>query len=106
MASELNLSNVGGVFVVLLGGMGLALVVAIFEFLGECINISKDDEIPFVKVLRQELRFIFKCKGSTKPIRKKASEAGDDIDDDDDEHEETIYGGSDVYSYGNKTPIT
>lgn len=45
MASELNLDNVGGVFVVLIGGMGLALVVAIFEFLGECREISKDDEV-------------------------------------------------------------
>ena len=45
MASELNLSNVGGVFVVLIGGMGLALVVAIFEFLGECRNIAKEDEV-------------------------------------------------------------
>ena len=45
MASELNLSNVGGVFVVLIGGMGLALVVAIFEFLGECREISKDDDV-------------------------------------------------------------
>ena len=45
MASELNLSNVGGVFVVLIGGMGLALVVAVFEFLGECRNIAKEDEV-------------------------------------------------------------
>ncbi|KAF2349519.1 hypothetical protein FHG87_019724 [Trinorchestia longiramus] len=107
MASELNLSNVGGVFVVLIGGMGLALVVAIFEFLGECVNISKDDDIPLMDVLRQELRFVLKCKGSTKPIRKKSSDNGDEDDlDDEDDHEETIYGGSEVYTYGNKTPIT
>lgn len=45
MASELNLSNVGGVFVVLLGGMGLALVVALAEFVLECWDISKEDEV-------------------------------------------------------------
>lgn len=45
MASELNLSNVGGVFVVLMGGMGLALVVAIGEFLLECWDIAKDDQV-------------------------------------------------------------
>ena len=45
MASELNLSNVGGVFVVLMGGMGLALVVAIGEFLLECWDISRDDQV-------------------------------------------------------------
>lgn len=45
MASELNLSNVGGVFVVLMGGMGLALVVAIGEFVLECWDIAKDDQV-------------------------------------------------------------
>ena len=45
MASELNLSNVGGVFVVLMGGMGLALVVAIGEFLLECWDIAKEDQV-------------------------------------------------------------
>lgn len=45
MASELNLSNVGGVFVVLMGGMGLALVVAIGEFFLECWDIAKEDQV-------------------------------------------------------------
>ncbi|ROT79787.1 putative glutamate receptor ionotropic, kainate 2 [Penaeus vannamei] len=51
MASELNLSNVGGVFVVLLGGMGLALVVALAEFVLECWDISKEDEKSIISVL-------------------------------------------------------
>lgn len=63
-------------------------------------------QIPFMDVLRQELQFVFKCKGSTKPVRKKASEDGDDDENDAEDREETIYGGSDVYSYGNKQPIT
>ena len=45
MASALNLSNVGGVFVVLIGGMGLALLVAMGEFFFECRNIAKEDEV-------------------------------------------------------------
>ena len=57
-------------------------------------------------VLRDELRFVFKCKGSTKPVRKKASGDEDDDEDDIDNRAETIYGGSDVYTYGTKTPIT
>lgn len=32
-ASELSLANVGGVFVVLLAGMGLACLIAVFEFI-------------------------------------------------------------------------
>ncbi|XP_045122120.1 LOW QUALITY PROTEIN: glutamate receptor ionotropic, kainate 2-like [Portunus trituberculatus] len=99
MASELNLSNVGGVFVVLMGGMGLALVVAIGEFLLECWDIAKEDQIPLMKVLSNELRFVFKCRGSSKPVRKKASES---------EAASTsnnIYG-SDVYNYTNKNNFT
>lgn len=72
------------------------------------LNITDDAnnlfQLPFMDVLRQELQFIFKCKGSTKPVRKKASEAGNDEDQDDED--EAIYGGSDVYSYGTKHPIT
>ena len=45
MASELNLSNVGGVFVVLLGGMGLALIVAFCEFFAECKDIASEDQV-------------------------------------------------------------
>lgn len=32
-ANELSLANVGGVFVVLLAGMGLACLIAVFEFI-------------------------------------------------------------------------
>ncbi|KAK7085549.1 hypothetical protein SK128_021965, partial [Halocaridina rubra] len=74
LASELNLSNVGGVFVVLLSGMGLALVVAIGEFALECWDIAKEDEVPLGAVLSKELKFVFRCKGSSKPVRKKEFE--------------------------------
>ncbi|KAK3860680.1 hypothetical protein Pcinc_033281, partial [Petrolisthes cinctipes] len=103
MASELGLSNVGGVFVVLLGGMGLALVVAMAEFLLECWDIAKDDQLPLMDVLSQELRFVFKCKGSSKPVRKKASESSDVGDPNSNTN---IYGGSDVYNYTGKNPLT
>ncbi|XP_050732987.1 glutamate receptor ionotropic, kainate 2-like isoform X2 [Eriocheir sinensis] len=99
MASELNLSNVGGVFVVLMGGMGLALVVAIGEFVLECWEIAKDDQIPLMTILNQELRFVLKCKGSSKPVRKKVneSEAASTSNN--------IYG-SDVYNYSSKNTFT
>ena len=45
MASELNLSNVGGVFVVLLSGMGLALIVAFCEFFAECRGIASEEQV-------------------------------------------------------------
>ena len=61
-------------------------------------------QLPFMFVLRQELQFVFKCKGSTKPVRKKASEVGDG--DEEDDAGEAIYGGSEVYNYETKHPIT
>ena len=69
MASELNLSNVGGVFVVLIGGMGLALVVAIFEFLGECRDISKDESVRykcFKKCIKIESLVLYIDRAKTK----------------------------------------
>ncbi|XP_042233937.1 glutamate receptor ionotropic, kainate 2-like isoform X3 [Homarus americanus] len=99
MASELNLSNVGGVFVVLLGGMGLALIVAMGEFVLECWGIAKEDEEPMMDVLNKELRFVFKCKGSSKPVRKKASES--EVGD----ASNNLFG-SDVYNYSGKNPLS
>ncbi|XP_066961996.1 glutamate receptor ionotropic, kainate 2-like isoform X1 [Macrobrachium rosenbergii] len=96
-ASELNLSNVGGVFVVLMSGMGLALVVAMVEFSSECWSISKDDKIPLVEVLKDELTFVFKCKGSSKPVRKKVEPEEAPTED--------VYGSND-YNYTVKKPLT
>lgn len=56
-------------------------------------------QVPMTTVLSQELRFVFKCKGSTKPVRKKASdsEVGNASNN--------LYG-SDVYNYTGKNPLT
>ncbi len=42
-ASELSLANVGGVFVVLLAGMGLACLIAVFEFIWKSRKMASDD---------------------------------------------------------------
>ncbi|XP_069981522.1 glutamate receptor ionotropic, kainate 2-like [Penaeus vannamei] len=97
MASELNLPNVGGVFVVLIGGMGLALVVALGEFVLYCWEISREDEKSLISVLSEELVFVFQCKGSTKPVRKKAESETAAVDN--------MYG-SDVYNCSGRNPLT
>ncbi|XP_063599670.1 glutamate receptor ionotropic, kainate 5-like [Penaeus indicus] len=71
-ANELGLSNVGGVFVVLIGGMGIAALVAICEFLWNARELATDETASFCDELGSEVRFIMKCSGSTKPVRKKA----------------------------------
>lgn len=52
--TELSLANVGGVFVVLLGGLGLASVVAVMEFFFKAKKMAKEDSVrslvPFTRV--------------------------------------------------------
>lgn len=44
-ANELGLANVGGVFVVLMGGMGVACVVAVFEFVWKSRKIAVEERV-------------------------------------------------------------
>jgi len=44
-ANELSLANVGGVFVVLLAGMGLACLIAVFEFIWKSRQLATDDHV-------------------------------------------------------------
>lgn len=47
-ASELGLPNVGGVFVVLLAGLGMAAIVAVFEFIWRTKKIPRDERVSYV----------------------------------------------------------
>ena len=44
-ANELSLANVGGVFVVLLAGMGLACLIAVFEFIWKSRKLANEDNV-------------------------------------------------------------
>lgn len=46
-ASELGLPNVGGVFVVLLAGLGMAAIIAVFEFIWRTKKIPRDERVGF-----------------------------------------------------------
>ncbi|XP_073988770.1 glutamate receptor ionotropic, kainate 2-like isoform X2 [Rhodnius prolixus] len=67
-ASELDLSNVGGVFLVLSGGCIFAIFLSMGEVL--CDIYSREDKISFKDELMNEIKFIIKCHGTTKPARK------------------------------------
>ena len=47
----MGLPNVGGVFVVLLGGMGVACLIAAVEFLWESKNTAKEEGVRGEKLL-------------------------------------------------------
>ena len=44
-ANELSLANVGGVFVVLLAGMGLACLIAVFEFIWKSRKLATSENV-------------------------------------------------------------
>uniref|UniRef100_A0A646QE29 Kainate2 n=1 Tax=Hemiscolopendra marginata TaxID=943146 RepID=A0A646QE29_9MYRI len=66
----LTLSNVGGVFVVLLSGMGFACIVALIEFMWNIRNTVKENRGSICSEMLNELKFVIRCYGSTKPVRK------------------------------------
>uniref|UniRef100_T1IYW2 Glutamate receptor ionotropic, kainate 2 n=1 Tax=Strigamia maritima TaxID=126957 RepID=T1IYW2_STRMM len=66
----LSMSHVGGVFVVLIGGMGFACVIAIVEFMWNIRNSVKEGRGSLCSELMNDLKFVVKCRGSTKPVRK------------------------------------
>ncbi|XP_064489275.1 glutamate receptor ionotropic, kainate 3-like [Ornithodoros turicata] len=67
--TELSLANVGGVFVVLLGGLGLASVVAIMEFLYKARKSSREGSGSLCKEMLKQLKFAISCRSSTMPAK-------------------------------------
>ncbi|XP_054269962.1 glutamate receptor ionotropic, kainate 2 isoform X2 [Macrosteles quadrilineatus] len=70
-ANELGLANVGGVFVVLMGGMGVACVIAVCEFVWKSRKVAVEERTSLCSEMATELRYAFCCHGSTRPARKK-----------------------------------
>lgn len=65
--TELSLANVGGVFVVLLGGLGLSFLVAIAEFMWRARR-SGSTRDRMCEEMMSDLKFALACKRSTKPV--------------------------------------
>ncbi|XP_049953529.1 glutamate receptor ionotropic, kainate 2 isoform X2 [Schistocerca serialis cubense] len=70
-ANELGLANVGGVFVVLMGGMGVACVIAVCEFVWKSRKVAVEERSSICSEMAAELKFALRCRGSTKPVRRK-----------------------------------
>ncbi|XP_060072907.1 glutamate receptor ionotropic, kainate 2-like [Ylistrum balloti] len=65
-ANALGVENVGGIFVVLLGGLALAVFVAILEFLWKSRRNAREDRQSICSEMAEELRFAVRCHGSSK----------------------------------------
>ncbi|KAL0280927.1 UNVERIFIED_CONTAM: hypothetical protein PYX00_002077 [Menopon gallinae] len=63
-ANALGIENIGGVFVVLLCGLALAIIVAILEFCWNSKKNARTDRQSLCSEMAEELRFAVRCHGS------------------------------------------
>ncbi|CAG7824227.1 unnamed protein product [Allacma fusca] len=73
----LRLANVGGVFVVLIGGCIIAAVFAFTEFFWQSRQLAADDGVSVMEEMMKELKFALACRGGTKQVYKKSSSVSD-----------------------------
>ncbi|CAL7945896.1 unnamed protein product [Xylocopa violacea] len=70
-AEELDLDNVGGVFLVLTVGVAASFFYTIMELLWEVGCTSMRENVSFKEELMAEAKFILKCSNSPKPVRRR-----------------------------------
>ncbi|XP_044767119.1 glutamate receptor ionotropic, kainate 2 [Coccinella septempunctata] len=63
-ANALGVENIGGVFVVLLCGLALAIFVAVLEFCWNSRKNAQNDRQSLCSEMAEELRFALRCHGS------------------------------------------
>ncbi|EEB18839.1 glutamate receptor, ionotropic kainate 2 precursor, putative [Pediculus humanus corporis] len=63
-ANALGIENIGGVFVVLLCGLALAVIVAFLEFCWNSKKNARMDQQSLCSEMAEELRFAMRCHGS------------------------------------------
>ncbi|KAK2579601.1 hypothetical protein KPH14_010895 [Odynerus spinipes] len=68
--SPLNFADVGGVFIVLISGIGLSWLGTIWSFIWHIRNVSVNENVSFKEELIEELKFLVKCK-ATKIVRRR-----------------------------------
>ncbi|CAG9760414.1 unnamed protein product [Ceutorhynchus assimilis] len=81
---ELTLANVGGAFILLAAGIGLAFLLAITEFLWNIRHISAEEHMTYFETLKSELKFacnITVTRKAAKPIISSSSSSRSTDDD-------------------------
>ncbi|XP_049872847.1 glutamate receptor ionotropic, kainate 2-like isoform X2 [Pectinophora gossypiella] len=68
-AQPLVLANVGGVFIVLAAGSGMAVLCAFLEMIFDVWMISRKEKVSFREELIAELKFVLSFSGDVKPVR-------------------------------------
>lgn len=62
-SAQLGLANLGGVFIVLLGGMFISIIVAIFEFAWKRRKLLVDENVRLTMTMRKEFHYIIYVSG-------------------------------------------
>ncbi|XP_031827369.1 glutamate receptor ionotropic, kainate 2 isoform X2 [Nomia melanderi] len=70
-AEELDLDNVGGVFLVLTVGVALSTIYTLLELIIEVFLVSRRENVSFKEELLAEFKFIIKCSSAPKPVRRR-----------------------------------
>lgn len=74
VSARLGLSNLGGVFIFLIGGLLLSMVIAVFEFIWNHRKLAVDDNESVFSDMWKELKFsVNPNAGDTKPMKKEGS---------------------------------
>ncbi|XP_071115475.1 glutamate receptor ionotropic, kainate 2-like isoform X1 [Haliotis cracherodii] len=76
-AAELGVANVGGVFVVLMGGVGAGFIISLCEFIWKARKNARKDQQTLCSEMAEEFRFAVRCFGSKKPTKKRDKEITD-----------------------------
>lgn len=63
-ANPLSVKNIGGVFVVLLCGLAVAIIIGVLEFCWNSKQNSQIDHQSLCSEMAEELRFAMRCRGS------------------------------------------
>ncbi|CAL8109948.1 unnamed protein product [Orchesella dallaii] len=73
--TPLRIANVGGVFVVLVGGCAVAIIFAFVEFFWENRKIATEEGGTVVEEMSKELKFALSCSSNTKPVKKEKKDS-------------------------------
>jgi len=75
-SAQLDLASLGGVFIVLIGGMVISIIIAIFEFTWKRRKLAVDENESVWAEMWEELKFAVNFRaGDTKPIKRESSRA-------------------------------
>ncbi|VVC31583.1 Ionotropic glutamate receptor, L-glutamate and glycine-binding domain,Receptor, ligand binding [Cinara cedri] len=79
-SAALDVNEVGGMFVILIFGCLIAFLFSILEFLWNIRKVAVEEKLTLCEAFMVELKFVLKCHGTSKPVRR-IEDSSSDITD-------------------------